>query len=82
MARLDYSVRLERAQDAQSLLGHRIYGEACAQLRVRWLEAIAALPIGSPKVTEYHTKLKVLDEINGEMGAIIADAKIDRKPDA
>lgn len=82
MPRLDYSVRLERAQEAQSLLGHRIFGEALANMRLRFMEQIAALPVGSEKVMPLHTKLKLIDELAGELSAIVADAKIDRKPDA
>lgn len=82
MARLDYSVRLDRAAEAQSLLGHRIFGEALASLRLRYMDQIAALPVGSDKIIPLHTKLKLIDEFVGELGAVVADAKIDRKPDA
>lgn len=81
MARLDYSVRLERAQDAQSLLGHRIFGTALVALRTRYMDQIAALPVGSEKIIPLHTKLKLIDEVVGELQAVVVDAKIDRKPE-
>lgn len=81
MPRLDYSVRLERANDAQSLLGHRIFGEALARLRTRYMDQIAALPVASDKIIPLHTKLKLIDEFVGELQAVVVDAKIDRKPE-
>ena len=80
-SRLDYSLLSDRAQEAESLLGHRIFGQACEQLRHSYLEQLAALPLGSEKVTHLHTKIKLLDEVKGELKSIVADFRLARKPE-
>ena len=74
---MDSLTRKDRAAEAESLLGHRIFGEAArcnaadagsSRLRRCRSRRPASLP-------GLHTKLKVLDEIVGELRSIVADAQ-------
>lgn len=75
---MDSWTRKDRAAEAESLLGHRIFGEAMGELRRRYHEQIEALPLGSPGLIQLHTKLKVLDEVVGELRSIVADPRLHR----
>jgi hypothetical protein len=75
----DALARAERAQEAQSLLSHPIFGEAVLILRRSLLERLLAQPSGSPSVTELHTKAKLLDELVGELRVIANDMKFKKR---
>jgi hypothetical protein len=75
---VDSWTRKDRASQAESLLGHRIFGEAMLALRQRYHDQIEALPLGAPGLIQVHTKLKVLEEIVGELRSIIADPRLHR----
>lgn len=78
---VDFSTRRDRAEEATSLLGHRIYGEAIGQLRQNYLDTIAALPIGSDKLPIVHAKIKVLEEVDGELRSIVATFRLTKRPE-
>lgn len=71
--------RAERAQEAQSLLSHPIFGEAVLILRRSLLERMLAQPAGAPSVIELHTKAKLLDELVGELRVIANDLKFKKR---
>ena len=75
---MDFLTRKDRAQEAESLLGHRIFGEAVQQLRETYLGQIEALPVNAPGLIHLHTKLKVLAEVVGELRSISADPRFAR----
>ena len=82
MARpLDYLALRDRAQEAESLLGHKIFAEAVAQVRANILVTILASPINDPGILKLHTKAKVLDELVGELKTMVTDLKMARKPE-
>lgn len=68
----------DRAREAGSLLGHRVFVEAVAGLRRSIIERLLVLPAGDPKVSELHTKAKVLDELVGELRSYVAATKVRR----
>ena len=72
----DYSTRQDRAADAGSLLGHRIFQDAVTSLRTGLVLQLMALPLNDPKVFELHAKAKLIDELVGELQAFVADAKM------
>jgi hypothetical protein len=72
----------ERAQEAQSLLGHIVFGEAVTQLRRTILERLLALPAGSPDVPVLHMKAKMVDEIVGELRSIANEIKFRRQKES
>lgn len=71
----------ERSEEARSLLGHAIFGEAVQSLRRSILERLLALPAGDPRVAEVHMQAKVLDEVVGELRAMVAEIKFKRAKD-
>ena len=71
----------DRAREAESLLGHRIFGEAVINMRRSIVERWLALPIGDPKLLELHMKAKVLDELVGELRSFVTEIKIRRQSD-
>ena len=73
---MDSWTRKDRASQAESLLGHRIFGEAVEVLAQSYLEQIRALPIGSPGLQTVHAKIRVLEELVGELRHFVADAKL------
>lgn len=75
----DDLARAERAQEAQSLLSHPIFGEAVTALRRSLLERLLAMPAGDPKVQELHTMAKLLDQIVGELRVIANDLKFKKR---
>lgn len=81
VSRLDYSLLADQAREAESLLGHRIFGLAMDRMKQSLMDQIIALPLGSEKLTHLHTKLKLLDEFRGELKAIVADFRLARKPE-
>lgn len=82
MARpLDYLALRDRAQEAESLLGHRIFNDAVAQVRAGILVRILALPINDPEILRLHAKAKALDELIGELKTMVTDLKMARKPE-
>lgn len=77
MARpLDYLALRDRAQEAESLLGHRIFAEAVAQVRSGILVQILAAPVNDPRILTLHSKAKVLDELIGELKTMVTDLKM------
>lgn len=69
----------DRAKEAESLLGHRIFGEAVQSLRRSIVERFLAAPIGDPKLAELHMRAKVLDELVGELRSFVTETKIRRQ---
>lgn len=63
----DYWGLREKAEEAESVLGSPIFGIACGELRVSWMDRLVSLPPGDPEVAVIHIKLKVLDEIRGQL---------------
>lgn len=75
----DYLALQDRAQQAESLLGHAIFNEAVEELDAKYLEQLRLQPINSTKVLEIHAKIKVLQEIVGELRSMVTDVKMARK---
>ena len=75
-SRLDFSQRRDRAEEAESLLGHRVFGEAVNQLKQDILQRIESEPIGSPHLSVLHMKLKPVDEVAGMLRAFVADYRL------
>ena len=75
----DYLALQDRAQQAESLLGHAIFNEAVEELEAQYLEQLRLQPINSPRVLELHARLKVLQEIVGELRSMVTDVKMARK---
>lgn len=69
----------DRAQEAGSLLGHKVFGEAIEELKKDYFIQITELPVGSPKVLEIHAKIRLLDEVVGELKSIVADYEFRRR---
>jgi hypothetical protein len=69
----------ERAEEATSLLGHAVFGEAVTSLRRSILEGILAAPAGSEEVVKLHHKAKLLDELVGELKAMTVQVRMMRK---
>jgi diphthamide biosynthesis methyltransferase len=63
----DFWGHKERAEEARSILGSQIYGMASDALRATYREELESLEIGSPHVVVVHAKLKVLDEVKGQL---------------
>lgn len=63
----DFWGHKERAEEARSVLGSQIYGLAVADLRAAYRAELESLTIGSPNVTIAHAKLKVLDDVSGQL---------------
>lgn len=76
---MDRQQERDRAEEAQSLLGHAIFNEAVAGLRRSIVERILAAPVGDPKVVELHTKAKILDELVGELRSYVSATKVRRQ---
>jgi hypothetical protein len=70
---------VERAQEAESLLGHAIFGEAVLELRRSIFERLLAQPIGSDEVVTLHMKAKLLDELVGELRSVVNAIRV-RQP--
>lgn len=66
----------ERAEEAQSLLGHPVFDEAVKGLRRSIVERLLVLPAGDLRVPEMHTKAKLLDELVGELRSYVAATKV------
>jgi hypothetical protein len=71
----------DRAQEAESLLGHKIFAEAVAQVRSSILIRILASPINDPEILKLHAKAKALDELIGELKTMVTDLKMAKKPE-
>jgi len=69
----------DRAEEAQSLLGHDVFNEAVQGLRRALMERLIAAPALSPEVQALHTKAKLLDELVGELRSYVAATKVRRK---
>jgi len=69
----------DRAEEAQSLLGHAVFDEAVKGLRRSLMERLITAPAGSPEVAALHTKAKLLDELVGELRSYVAATKVRRK---
>lgn len=74
----DYLALQDRAQEAESLLGHKIFGEAVRNLRTDLMLRLLALPVNDPKVMELHTKAKMLDELVGALRSFVNAVKTKR----
>lgn len=71
----DYWGHRERAEEARSLLGSPIFGTAIGELRTHIMNTLVACPPGDPAVTLLHVKLKVLDEIAGQLQHYVNEAQ-------
>lgn len=76
---MDRLQEADRAQEAQSLLGHAVFDEAVKGLRRSIIERLLVLPAGDPKVVEMHTKARLLDELVGELRSYVAATKVRRR---
>jgi len=63
----DYWGPRERAEEAKTLLGSAIYGMAIVALRRSYMDELIGLAPGDPKVTVLHVKLKLLDDVTGQL---------------
>lgn len=80
VGQLDFLTRQDRAREAESLLGHRIFVDAMKQLREGILAEIESCPLHRPEqLAVLHIKLKLVPEIEGALRGIIADYKMKRK---
>ena len=79
--RPDYSALEDRAKEAESLLGHKIFGAAVAELRRSLVLQMLACPMNDPKLLIIHGKAKLLDELVGELKSIANEIKIARRPE-
>lgn len=79
--RQDYSALEDRAKEAESLLGHRIFGAAVSELRRTLVLQILACPANDPKIMSIHAKAKLLDELIGELKSIANEIKMVRRPE-
>ncbi len=77
----DYSALRDRAQEAESLLGHRIFADAVAQVRAGILVNILASQVNDPAILTLHMKAKVLDELVGELKTMVTDLKMAKRPE-
>jgi len=77
----DFLALEDRAKEAESLLGHRIFNEAVAKVRANILVRILAAPINDPAILQLQAKAKVLDELIGELKTMVTDVKMAKKPE-
>jgi hypothetical protein len=77
---LDFLALEDRAKEAESLLGHAIFGEAVRALRQDYLNRMEACPPGQSEALLYnHTKLKVLSEVVTSLQTFVNDYKFAAK---
>jgi hypothetical protein len=77
---LDFLTRQDRAREAESLLGHRIFVDAMKALREGILVEIEACPLHRPEqLAVLHIKLKLVPEVEGALRSIVAEYKLRRK---
>jgi hypothetical protein len=70
----------DRAKQAESLLGHSVFGDACRGLRQHYLEAIEVVPPGATERLVYeHMKLRVLAEVVASLQTYVNDYKFASK---
>ncbi len=81
MPHQDYSALAEHAKEAESLLGHRIFGAAVSELRRTLVLQILACPVNDSKILQIHAKARLLDELVGELKSIANEIKMNRKPE-
>jgi hypothetical protein len=80
VARPDFLTLQDRSAEAGSLLGHKIFGESIAALKQSYSDQIAAVPLGqTDKLVALHTKLKLVDEIVGELKATVNAVRLAAK---
>lgn len=76
---LDFWGKREHAEEARTLLGSPIFGVALAALRTTYQDAMVKLPFGDPRVSEYHVKLKVLDDVAAALQSYVTDYQFEQK---
>jgi hypothetical protein len=72
----------ERSEEARTILGSPIFGMAVVALRTTYIEALVKLPFGDARVAEYHTKLKVLDEVAAALQQYVVDYQFEQRKDS
>jgi hypothetical protein len=77
--RLDYSALRDIGQEAESLLGHKVFGLGVASLKQSYMDQLASFPAGDDRVAAVHTKLRLVDEIVGELKAMASAVRIERR---
>lgn len=73
---LDFLAVQDRAREADSLLGHKVFKEAIEAMRQDLLMQIAGLPLGSERLQLLHVKLKLIDEVVGALRSFVADVQM------
>jgi hypothetical protein len=77
---LDFLALEDQAKQAESLLGHPIFGEAAKALHQHYLAAIEAVPVGATERLVYeHMKVKVLGEVIASLQSYVNDYKFAAK---
>lgn len=80
---LDFLALEDRAKEAESLLGHAIFGDAVRALRTTYLAEMEACPIGNAeRLALAHVKLRVLADVVSALQMMVADYKIAAKQKA
>lgn len=77
----DFSRLQDRASEAGSLLGHKVFAEAVEGLKLTYMQRLIALPVGDPKIVELHAKARMLDELVGELRSMVSDLRFAKKPE-
>jgi hypothetical protein len=71
------SERRELSDAAKALLADKAFGHVYLQLRQRWFSQLLDLPHDSPVQAELAARLRALDAIPTELGALLSDYRID-----
>jgi hypothetical protein len=71
------SERRELSDAAKALLADKAFGHVYLQLRQRWFGQLLDLPHDSPVQAELAARLRALDAIPTELGALLSDYRID-----
>ena len=73
---LDFLALEDRAKEAESLLGHAVFGEAVRAVRQNYLTEMEACPLGqAERLALAHTKIKVLGDVVSALQTMVADYK-------
>jgi hypothetical protein len=75
----DYWGKRERAEEAQSLLGSPIFGMAVARLRAEYIDQMIACQPGDVNLALVHAKLKIIDEVIGQLKSYVDDEKFKQR---
>lgn len=66
----------DRAREADSLLGHKVFKEAIEAMRQDLVIQIIGLQLGSERLPILHVKLKLIDEVVGALRSFVADVQL------